>query len=149
MTGRQIPIGHIDWVKVVMYAFQDFCPTYGRVYIVPHNVSHSTQRLYRSKISICLHALRLKPVNIVPESGSNATTAHGANHIGTSCLADAVNYPRGESPNCSVGRRGSSNRETNYGLSSRNSLPIFRLRRYECPACSCCSVARVWCSWET
>jgi hypothetical protein len=42
MTGPKIPIGHIDWVKVIMYDLQDFCPTYEWVYIVQHNVSHST-----------------------------------------------------------------------------------------------------------
>ena len=161
----------------------------------------NTAAITDPKISICLLALRLKPVNIVPESGSNATTAHGANHIHrkessrrrcqlpswriTKPLSGSNRSYHFSIHSCHNSwlksstkkpeiRRGSSDRVANYGLSSRNfmsllgtaqifivkfsetrwlwsgfSLPIFRLRRYECPACSCCSVARVWCSWET
>ena len=109
----------------------------------PPNVSHTTQSAIQiRKISIYLHALRLEPGNIVPESGSNATNAHAAIHIGATRITDAVNHHCGESPNRSVGRtvrtisssihatqifhqttetrRGSSDREANYDLNSQN-----------------------------
>jgi hypothetical protein len=136
MTGPQIPIGHIDWVKVVLYDLQDFCPTYITIESISYHTTFPTQHSSYTdpKITICLHVLRIKPVNIVPASGSNATTAHGANHIGTGRLADAVNYPRGESPNRSVGRTvrtispsiHAMSQDSNLLPRSRNTKRLFR-----------------------
>jgi len=69
------------------------------------------------KISICLHVLRLN------RTGSNATTAHGANHIGTSRLTDAVNHPRGESPNRSVGQTIHAISPSIHAMSQDSNLP--------------------------
>lgn len=119
MPVPQIPIGHINWVKSYNVWFTGFLP----------NIRSSPYRTTQPSFPLNTAAIQIRKFQSVCmqyRTRSNATTwtAHGANHIRTSRLADAaVNYPCGESPNRSVGRTVRTISPSVYAMSQDSNLP--------------------------